>query len=133
MVSKSCIRLGLSSVLILALVLAINTAAANPIPAPINKGSIVIELESIATGLTAPHLALSANDGTGRLFIVDQPGQIHLFDNGAVNPTPFLDVSARLPSLGFFGTQNASDFDERGLLGLAFHPDFNDASANGYQ
>ena len=114
----------------MALCLAVCTNAAhafdpnNPIPAPIEKGNIVIELQSIAQ-VASPTFLTHAGDGSGRLFVTQQPGQIGIIDNGALLPTPFLDVSSRMPSLGLFGPL---DFDERGLLGLAFHPNF---SSNG--
>jgi glucose/arabinose dehydrogenase len=54
-----------------------------------------------------------AGDGSGRLFIVLQAGSIVIFDGKQVLPTPFLNVSSLLLSGG-----------ERGLLGLAFHPDY---------
>ncbi|MEE8169773.1 MAG: PQQ-dependent sugar dehydrogenase, partial [Phycisphaerae bacterium] len=44
-------------------------------------------------------------------------GQIRIIENGVLLPTPFLDISAKIPALGTF-------FDERGLLGLACHPDY---------
>ncbi|MCO6437908.1 MAG: PQQ-dependent sugar dehydrogenase [Phycisphaerae bacterium] len=78
---------------------------------------IQIELETVATGLTSPVLLTHAGDDSGRLFVVDQAGQIRVIENGVLLPTPFLDLSAKLPTLGSF-------FDERGFLGLAFHPDY---------
>lgn len=85
--------------------------------AQIPKGDITIELEPVATGLVAPIYATHAGDGSGRLFIVEQTGQIRIVDNGVLLPAPFLDIVAKLPALNPF-------FDERGLLGLAFHPDY---------
>lgn len=78
---------------------------------------IQIDLEVVATGLTSPVTLTHANDGSGRLFVVDQAGLIRVIDNGVLLPTPFLDLTAKLPTLGAF-------FDERGLLGMAFHPDY---------
>lgn len=78
---------------------------------------IKVELEVVATGLTSPVGVTHANDGSSRLFVVDQAGFIRVIDNGVLRPTPFLDLSAKLPTLGSF-------FDERGVLGLAFHPDY---------
>ncbi len=89
--------------------------------AQVQPGSITIELTEVAGGLAAPIMATHAGDGSGRLFIVDQTGRILILKNGAVLPVPFLDVSAQLPAL-------STSFDERGLLGLAFHPDY---EANG--
>jgi len=79
---------------------------------------IAIYLETIATGLTSPVQITSPIDGTHRLFVVDQIGQIRVVDSaGALLPTPFLDVAAELPTLN-------AVYDERGLLGLAFHPNY---------
>jgi glucose/arabinose dehydrogenase len=83
--------------------------------AEIPKGDITIELEIVASGLTAPVAVTHAADRSGRLFIVDQAGQIRIVHDGELLPTAFLDISAKLPALNPF-------FDERGLLGLAFHP-----------
>jgi glucose/arabinose dehydrogenase len=55
----------------------------------------------------------NAGDGSGRLFVVEQAGSILIVRNGAVLGQPFLDIHERIASGG-----------ERGLLGLAFHPDF---------
>ncbi len=106
----------------------------DPIPEPIEKGTIRIEVETIAMGLTAPVLLTHAGDGTGRLFVVDQPGQIRILQDGVLLKRPFLDVADRLVPLGFFGTHHPStDFDERGILGLAFHPGFADSESAGFQ
>lgn len=104
---------------------------ADPIPGSIAKG-LAIDLQPIATGLTAPNHMTHAGDGTDRLFVVDQSGQIELIKNGVLQPTPFLDVSSRLVSLGVFGTHDEGDFDERGLLGLAFHPGFSNPNSPGF-
>ena len=48
-----------------------------------------------------------------RLFIVEQFGQVRIFVNGTVLPTPFLDIHVVVSCCG-----------EQGLLGLAFHPDY---------
>ena len=85
--------------------------------ADIPKGDITIRLEPVATGLAAPVYATNAGDGSGRLFIVDQSGLILILKHGVLLPTPFLDLTGELPALNPF-------FDERGVLGLAFHPDY---------
>lgn len=78
--------------------------------------------EVIADGMTAPNLVTHAGDGSGRLFVVDQIGQIRIIDDGGnLLETPFLDIGDRLVPLGAFGP---GSFDERGLLGLAFAPDY---------
>lgn len=85
---------------------------------PIARGNVAVAFETVAKGLTAPLGVTHANDGSGRLFIWEQSGQIRIVNkDGALLPTPFLDISSKLPDLGSF-------FDERGLLGLAFHPNY---------
>jgi len=53
-------------------------------------------------------------DGSGRLFIVEKLGHIHIFQNGALVETPFLNIEDRVNNIS----------NEMGLLGLTFHPDF---------
>ncbi len=67
--------------------------------------------------LISPVSLTHANDGSHRLFVVDQAGYIRVIEDDAVLPTPFLDLTAKIPTLN-------PDFDERGVLGLAFHPDY---------
>ncbi len=76
-----------------------------------------INLEEFVTGLTSPVEITNANDS--RLFVVQQNGIIKIVQpNGAVNTTNFLNISSKI----IFG-------GERGLLGLAFHPQY---ATNGY-
>ena len=72
-----------------------------------------IRLTTIATGIPDPTDIQSSNDGSGRLFLVQQNGIVRIFRNGALVPQPFLDIRSKTRSDG-----------ERGLLGLAFPPDF---------
>jgi glucose/arabinose dehydrogenase len=73
-----------------------------------------IELTPIVTdGLRNPLYVTHAGDDSGRLFVVEQPGRIRIVENGRLLETPFLEISSRVRSGG-----------ERGLLGLAFHPDY---------
>ncbi len=76
-----------------------------------------IELSPVLSGLSSPVLATHAGDGSRRLFVVEQVGRIRVLQPGATTPTTFLDISTRLIPGG-----------ERGLLGLAFHPQY---AANG--
>ncbi len=92
------------------LFLAVSVSSAQP-------DATIIELEPLATGLTAPLGVTHAGDGSGRVFIIEQSGQIRIVEDGDLLPTPFLDISDKLPALSPF-------FDERGLLGLAFHPKY---------
>jgi len=73
-----------------------------------------IALSHLATQeLESPLFLTHARDGSGRLFVVEQPGRIRIVEQGELLPLPFLDIHDRILSGG-----------ERGLLGLAFHPDF---------
>lgn len=78
-----------------------------------------VQLVEVATGFNRPLFATHAGDASGRLFIVEQGGLIHILQDGAVLETPFLDVAGLLSSDVFGG-----GYSERGLLGLAFHPDY---------
>ncbi len=96
---------------------ALAAALASP-AAAITPGDIAIELELVASGLTSPVWATHAGDGSGRLFIVDQAGLIRIVDaGGTLLPTPFLDLTAEIVAVN-------PQFDERGLLGIAFHPNY---------
>ena len=76
-----------------------------------------IRLELVADGFTSPVALIDASDGSHRLFAVDQTGLIWILLNGKRIERPFLDLRDRVVKLNSF-------YDERGLLGLAFHPDF---------
>jgi glucose/arabinose dehydrogenase len=81
-------------------------------------GGPTVGLRLVADGLVHPVTLMEAPDGTGRLFIVDQAGTIRVvMPDGSLAPDPFLDVTSRMVTL-------RAGYDERGLLGLAFHPDF---------
>lgn len=80
--------------------------------------ALTIDVQLVAEGLTSPIQIVSADDRTRRLFIIDQVGVIRIVTrDGVLLPTPFLDVRAKLVPLN-------PAFDERGLLGLAFHPKY---------
>jgi len=98
----------------------------NPIPALIPHGPQRIELQLVASGLVSPNYLISAPDGTDRQFILDQTGQIRIIQEGALLTTPFLDVTSIMV------TPN-TNFDERGLLGLAFDPGFADPASPGHR
>ena len=83
-----------------------------------------LELTRVATGLTSPVYATHAPGDPGRLYIVEKAGAIRVLDllSGAVLPTPFMSASVTAAGIGL------TTDGERGLLGLAFHPDY---QANG--
>lgn len=82
----------------------------------------------------SPTTITYAPDGSGRLFICDQPGRIHIFQNGMLLPTPFLDISntaavvadRKVISVG-------TGYSERGLLCVAFHPGYANPASPGYR
>jgi glucose/arabinose dehydrogenase len=77
------------------------------------------QINQVTGGLSQPVGVTGSGDGSGRLFIVEQAGRIKVWSGSQVLPTLFLDVT----SLVSFGPCSPS-CGERGLLGLAFHPDF---------
>jgi uncharacterized repeat protein (TIGR01451 family) len=83
---------------------------------PVVAGDVQITVdEVVASGFGNPIQVTHAGDGSNRLFIVEQTGQIHIVKQRAVLPTAFLDLSDLITYGG-----------ERGLLGLAFHPNYRD-------
>jgi uncharacterized protein (TIGR03437 family) len=72
-----------------------------------------LRYDPLISGLRAPIQVTHAGDGSGRLFVVEQPGVIRVWANGALRPTPLLDIQSRVRYSG-----------EMGLLGLAFPPGF---------
>lgn len=77
-----------------------------------------VTLDLVAEGLTSPVTLTESPDNSGRLFIVDQMGVVRVVaSDGTLQDQPFLDVRDAIVTL-------MPDYDERGLLGLAFHPDF---------
>jgi glucose/arabinose dehydrogenase/plastocyanin len=93
----------------------------DPIIDPIPKGSIPVKLETVATGLTAPNWGTFAPGDSKRLFVTDQNGILWAINLSTGEKIIFLDVSNRLVDLGILGS---GTFDERGLLGVTFHPHF---------
>ncbi len=81
--------------------------------APCSSAQVPLDTETIATGMGAPLLVTFAPGDAERVFVVNQNGKIHLIKNDVLLSQPFLDITALT---GRFG--------ERGLLGLAFHPQY---------
>src|SRR5207247_3581015 len=82
-----------------------------PMPPPVTGNLRLVPV--VTSGLVSP-LYLTAPPGdVQRLFIVEQPGRIRIVQNGALLPTPFLDITDRVESGG-----------EEGLLSVAFHPNY---------
>lgn len=72
-----------------------------------------VTLQPIVSGLSAPLDFQIPKDGTGRFFIIEQAGKIRIVKAKKLVPTPFLDIHTIIESGG-----------EKGLLGLAFHPQY---------
>lgn len=92
------------------------TAITNPIVPTIQKGQVQIELQPYLTGMASPLGMAYPDDGTDRVFVYDQAGSVTLVLNGVRQSTAFIDVASRLVSF--------NNYDERGLLGFCFHPNF---------
>jgi glucose/arabinose dehydrogenase len=109
----------------------------DPIPKPIPQSHIRVNLKPVATGLTAPVYLTVIPGDNNRMFVVDQTGLIVIVKNGVVQTTPFLDITGVLAQLppAFPGAPQGVNpgYDERGLLGLAFHPGYSDASSAGFR
>lgn len=81
------------------------------------EAQVKVKLEPYVTGVNAP-LAMVQPAGDDRKFVIEQFGRVRVIDaDGNLQAEPFIDIRAKLPKLW-------SDFDEKGLLGIAFHPDF---------
>jgi glucose/arabinose dehydrogenase len=89
--------------------------------APIVRFGPLITLDTVVTGLTAPNKGVATPGDREHLYVVDQVGIAWKVNLATGGKTVFLDLSGRLVTLGFLGPDT---FDERGFLGLAFHPDF---------
>lgn len=75
-------------------------------------------LQLVASGFTSPTVLTPLIDDSGRILIADQIGVIHVLNkDGTLSDQPFLDLRSRLAKLN-------EGFDERGILGLALHPQF---------
>jgi glucose/arabinose dehydrogenase len=81
-------------------------------PSPLSLRAV-----DVASGLSNP-VYLTAPGSDDRLFVVEQPGRVRIIRGGALLSQPFLDITARVSSGG-----------ERGLLSIAFHPNY---ATNGY-
>lgn len=92
------------------------TPRPTPTPEPTPVAPFHLGIELFADAFRALTFLAHAGDGTGDLYAVEQRGIIwRIAADGTVDPTAYLDIVDRIDCCG-----------ERGLLGLAFHPDFAD-------
>jgi len=115
--------------------LLISTAWAAEVPKSPNQvampggklpGDVKVSVVKVADGFHDPINVAAANDGTGRLFVVERVGRVKIVNkNGTVNSEPFLDLTKINP----LGNDVQTGFVEQGLYSIAFHPDFRN---NGY-
>ncbi len=85
---------------------------------PVPPGSPSLQIQLVASGFTHPTALAAPGDGSGRLFITEQTGAVRIVgSSGRLLPAPFLDISDRM-------VKPLSAYDESGLLGIAFHPDY---------
>lgn len=77
-----------------------------------------LDLKLIGDNFVSPIGVVASPDNTKRIFVIDQVGKIWIIDStGTKLSTPFLDLTAAMVTLN-------TNYDERGLLGFAFHPQF---------
>lgn len=91
-------------------------AACSDAVAPPIQGSLALEV--VTDEVTSPVGLATAPGDASRIFVLEQPGRVRVIRDGALQPDAFLDITSETSADG-----------ERGLLGLAFHPDYD---VNGY-
>ena len=93
---------------------------ADPLP-DVPQGEIAVGLQTVVSDLSHLIGVADPNDGTGRLFLVEQEGRVRVLDSdGFISQSDFIDVSVNLIPL----VLETAGYDERGLLGLALSPSF---------
>jgi len=85
-----------------------------PVIAVLAPDQVQLRLEPVYDGFELPVFLTHAGDGSNRLFVVEKTGKIWVIVDGAVQTTPFLDVSEKITTAG----------NEQGLLGMAVAPNF---------
>lgn len=76
-----------------------------------------VKLQLVTDQVQSPVCMAAPADGSNRQFVVQKEGKVWVIQNGKLLPTPFIDVSADMVRVN-------PAYDERGLLGMAFHPQF---------
>ena len=125
MVKRIHLRLVTSFIVVLSLHL---PCSADHILPAITMGDIAVQLQPVATGLSAPLYGINPPGDSSRLFVLEQNGLVLILENGSLLPAPALDMQSLVQPPLNAGNAN----DERGLLGLAFHPGFFDTGSPGF-
>lgn len=112
--SGGCVRSGL---LMLAALGATATGPRAVFGQSVPQGNVAVDLLLAGSGFVAPVQVTHAGDGSGRMFVVDQVGRVWIVRDGVTQPVPFLDIVSEVVPLN-------PGYDERGLLGIAFHPNY---------
>ena len=99
-----------------------HTPLIDPLPGSIPASGITIGLQTVMSGLVQPTAGAVAPGDSDHLYVADQIGKVWAIDvsRHPQPPTLFLDISGQLVTLGL----GPAKYDERGLLGIAFHPNF---------
>jgi len=79
-----------------------------------DPSAVEVAFEEVVGGFARPVGVTNAGDGSGRLFVIEKVGRIRIVQGGALVEVPFLDIADHVESAA----------NERGLLGLAFHPEY---------
>jgi glucose/arabinose dehydrogenase len=101
--------------LIAALIAAVLLSGEQPFAAAADPPEFNFGFDLVADGFDQPVQVVAPDDGSDRLFVVEQSGQIRIIQDGEVAPEPFLDIGDLVSCCG-----------EQGLLSVAFHPHFAD-------
>ena len=107
------VRVGLLCVAVAIAAAAVLVLAGQTSTAARDSGVFDFGLELVADGFDQPVQVVDPGDGSGRLFVVEQSGRIRIVHDGQVVAEPFLDITDLVGCCG-----------ERGLLSVAFHPDY---------
>ncbi len=105
---------GRTSLRVVSLLTGVSVVLGGAIPVEASDPPDDLMLQQVALGYTDPVMVTGARDGSDRLFVVEQQGRILIVGGGV-----FLDIQTLVDSTG----------NEQGLLGLAFHPDYD---SNGF-
>ncbi len=89
-----------------------DATAAGIQPQALSSGQLTTQ--KVVSGLSSPLGVTNAGDGTGRMFVVERGGRVRVVQGKSIVSGSFIDARAKVSTSG----------SERGLLGLAFHPDF---------